>query len=344
MTEHEKKITSAVEKVMPAVASIAIAKEVQDTTKDLPLEFFRLPHYQEFLEHEIEHAPKDDKGRIKVGGGSGFFVSPEGLMLTNRHVVAEAHASYTVTVGEKKYEAMVVARDPINDVAILKVKPDGGKMQCIALAETKHLKLGQSVIAVGNALGEFQNTVSTGVVSGLSRFISAQSDVMGRQERLRGLVQTDAAINPGNSGGPLINLDGEAIGINVAVVFGAQNIGFAIPINVVKEALDNFNKTGGFSRPYLGVSYIIVTRRMALANEIPQGAYVESVVEGGAAQKAGVKEDDIITKIDGEKINEDNTLAKAIANNKVGQQIKLTVWRDEKEVDLTATLGETPEE
>src|SRR3989344_1451452 len=244
MTEHERKITEAAQKVLPAVVSITIAKDIKDITRDLPLEFFSLPHYQEFLEHEIEHAPKDDQGRIKVGGGSGFFVSGNGLILTNRHVVMDQYATYTVAAsGDKKYEALVQAKDPINDVAILKIK-SGDKVPAIKMGSTGNIKLGQTVIAVGNALGEFQNTVSTGVVSGLSRFISASSDMMGHQERLRGLIQTDAAINPGNSGGPLVNLDGEAIGINVAVVFGAQNIGFAIPIEKAEKDLEEIKKYG----------------------------------------------------------------------------------------------------
>src|SRR3989344_4333530 len=239
MTDHEKKITAAVDKVLAAVVSITISKEVKDIAKDLPLEFFKLPHYEEFLQHEIDHAPKDEKGRIKVGGGSGFFISKGGLILTNRHVVIDANASYSIVGNNKKYEAIVLARDPINDVAILKItKPDSKPIPFIKMGDTKNIRLGQSVIAVGNALGEFQNTVSVGVVSGLSRFISASADMMGNQERLRGLIQTDAAINPGNSGGPLVNLEGEAIGINVAVIFGAQNIGFAIPIEKAEKEFD----------------------------------------------------------------------------------------------------------
>ncbi len=350
MTEHEKKITGAVERAMPAVASIAIAKEVQDITRDLPLEFFRLPHYQEFLEHEIDHAPKDDKGRIKVGGGSGFFVSEDGLMLTNRHVVSEAHATYTVSVGEEKYEAMVVARDPINDVAILKVKPDGGKMPYLTLAETKHLKLGQSVIAVGNALGEFQNTVSTGVVSGLSRFIAASSDMLGHQERLRGLIQTDAAINPGNSGGPLINLDGEAIGINVAVVFGAQNIGFAIPIERAKRDLDEIKRYGRIRHPYLGVRYLLLNKFLKDRFRLPidHGALIVNegvpgdfaVIPHSPAEKAGLKEFDVITHCDGKEITEHETLEDLLSTHEIGDTVELGIFRKGKGESLEISLEE----
>ncbi len=350
MTEHEEKITQAVEKAMPAVASITIAKEVEDIARDLPLEFFRLPHYQEFLEHEIDHAPKDDKGRIKVGGGSGFFVSPDGLLLTNRHVVSEAHAVYTVVAGEKRYEAMVVARDPINDVAVLKVKPDGGKVPCLKLAETKNLKLGQSVIAVGNALGEFQNTVSTGVVSGLSRFISAASDSLGRQERLRGLIQTDAAINPGNSGGPLVNLDGEAVGINVAVVFGAQNIGFAIPIERARRDLDEIKEFGRIRRPYIGVRYLLLNKFLRDRFRLPveRGALIINegipgdfaVVPHSPADKAGLKEFDVITHCDGKEITERETLEDLLASHEIGDRVELGILRKGKGESVEITLEE----
>ncbi|OGF65937.1 hypothetical protein A3I27_01720 [Candidatus Giovannonibacteria bacterium RIFCSPLOWO2_02_FULL_43_11b] len=351
MTEHETKITEAVGKVLPAVVSITIAKEVKDITKDLPLEFFRLPHYQEFLEHEIQHAQKDDKGRIKIGGGSGFFISEDGIILTNRHVVQDKHATYDIgTSDNKNFEAEVVARDPINDVAILKVKNLEGKIPFIKIGATKGLVLGQSMIAVGNALGEFQNTVSTGVVSGLSRFISAASDVMGHQERLRGLIQTDAAINPGNSGGPLVNLDGEAIGINVAVVFGAQNIGFAIPIERAKRDLEEVKKFGRIRRPFLGVRYMLLNKflRDRFSLPIDHGALVinegipgdMSVIPDSPAAKAGLKEFDVITHCDGKEITDKETLEDMLSPHEIGDKIELKIFRQGKEEFLKLSLEE----
>lgn len=361
MTEHEKKIMEAVDKVLPAVVSITITKDVKDITKDLPLEFFRLPHYQEFLEHEIEHAPKDEDGRIKIGGGSGFFVSEDGLVLTNRHVVLDANAKYNVLAdGDKKYEAVVLARDPINDVAILKISsnvpgPLGlsvskEKIPYIKLGETTRLRLGQTVIAVGNALGEFQNTVSTGVVSGLSRFISASSDMMGRQERLRGLIQTDAAINPGNSGGPLVNLEGEAIGINVAVIFGAQNIGFTIPIERAKKDLDEIKKFGRIRRPYLGIRYMLLNKFLKDRFELPidHGALIinegvpgdAAVIPNSPAAASGLKEFDVVTHCDGKEISDKETLEDMLAGREIGDEIKLKIFREGKESEAKVRLGE----
>lgn len=350
MTEHEKKITEAVGKVLPAVVSITIAKEINDITKDLPLEFFRLPHYQEFLEHEIEHAPKDEKGRIKVGGGSGFFISEDGLILTNRHVVMDKHASYSIGAQDDKiYEAEVSARDPINDVAILKLKTKE-RVTFIKIGETKGLKLGQSVIAVGNALGEFKNTVSTGVISGLSRFISAAADMMGHQERLRGLIQTDAAINPGNSGGPLVNLEGEAIGINVAVVFGAQNIGFAIPIEKAKRDLEEIKNFGRIRRPYLGVRYLLLNKFLRDRFNLPidHGALVINegvpgdlaVVPNSPAEKAGLKEFDVIVTLDGKEISDKETLEDMLAQKEIGDEVGLKIFRKGKEETLSLKLEE----
>ncbi len=218
-------------------------------------------------------------------------------------------------------------------------------MKPVEMGDSANLKVGQLVVAMGTPLGEFRGSATKGIISGLGRGVEAGSPLEGFVERLDNVIQTDAAINPGNSGGPLINSSAQVIGVNTAIASGAENIGFAIPINVVKDALLEFNKTGGFSRPYLGVSYRMVTKQLAIINEIPQGAFVVEVIEQSASDKAGVKTEDIITKIDGEKIADDNGgLAKIISSKKVGQQVKLIVWRNEKEIELTATLGETPAE
>ena len=351
MTDHEKKITAAVDRVLAAVVSITISKEVKDIAKDLPLEFFKLPHYEEFLQHEIDHAPKDEKGRIKVGGGSGFFISKGGLILTNRHVVIDANASYSIVGNNKKYEAIVLARDPINDVAILKItKPDSKPIPFIKMGDTKNIRLGQSVIAVGNALGEFQNTVSVGVVSGLSRFISASADMMGNQERLRGLIQTDAAINPGNSGGPLVNLEGEAIGINVAVIFGAQNIGFAIPIEKAEKDLEEIKKYGRIRRPFLGVRYMLLNKFLKDKFSLPidHGALVINegipgdlaVIPHSPADKSGLKEFDVITDCDEKEISDKETLEDMLGLHEIGDEIVLQIFRKGKKSKVKIKLGE----
>jgi S1-C subfamily serine protease len=212
------------------------------------------------------------------------------------------------------------------------------------MGDSDKLKVGQFVIAIGTALGEFKNTVTTGVISGLGRGITAGSPFEGYVERLDNVIQTDAAINPGNSGGPLLNSDGQVIGINVAIAAAGENIGFAIPINVIKEAIKIFEETGRFARPFLGVRYRMISREIALLNEVPQGAYIVEVVEGSAADKAGIKAGDILTKMDGQRILEETGgLAKLINQKKVGEKVKLTVWRDGEELELTTTLEEFSE-
>lgn len=328
IVSEESVVIDIVEKLSPSVVTVGIEQ--------------RIIEFDPFDPFGILKKPRNQGTPEEQDIGSGFIVSSDGLIVTNKHVVSSQGKYKVITSDGQKYDVVKIYRDPANDIAVLQINASG--LKPVEMGNSGRLKVGQLVVAMGTPLGEFRGSVTKGIISGLGRGISAGSPFEGFAERLDNVVQTDAAINPGNSGGPLINSSAQVIGINTAIASGAENIGFAIPINVVKEALDNFNKTGGFSRPYLGVSYILVTRRMALANEIPEGAYVESVVEEGAAQKAGVKTDDIITKIDGEKINEQNTLAKLIASKKVGQQITLTVWRDGKELELTATLGETPEE
>lgn len=263
--------------------------------------------------------------------GTGFIVSADGLIVTNKHVVSVAGASYKViTKDGKEYPVTQISRDPSNDIAVVKIDPAvaGQVLKPVELGDSSNLKVGQFVIAIGTALGEFRHTVTTGVVSGLGRGITAGSAYQGFVERLDDVIQTDAAINPGNSGGPLLNSAGQVIGINVAVAQGAQNIGFAIPVNVVKDALNQFKATGKFaSKAYLGVQYQMLDQKTAVLNKIPQGAYVIEVVAGSPADAAGVKADDIITKIDGKDLNEKNSLADVIKNKKVGDTITLEIFR-----------------
>ncbi len=278
--------------------------------------------------------------------GSGFVIDKDGLILTNKHVVADTAGKYQViTSKDKKYTVQKIYRDPLNDVALLKVEPSqnsGDKLEPIALGDSSNLQVGQYVIAIGTALGEFRNTVTTGVVSGLGRGITAGSPFEGSAERLDNVIQTDAAINPGNSGGPLLNSSGQVIGVNTAVSSSGQNIGFAIPINALKDSLSNFNQTGKFERPYLGIAYKLISKDLAILNDLPEGAYVQQVIDGSSADKAGIKQGDIIMKLDGNKIDEKTSLSTIIAKKKVGDIITITLFRDGKTQDVKAILETTP--
>ena len=212
------------------------------------------------------------------------------------------------------------------------------------LGDSSKIKVGQTAIAIGNALGRFTNTVTTGVISGLGRKVTAGDPFGGSLESLDNLIQTDAAINPGNSGGPLLNSAGQVIGVNVATTEGAQNIGFAIPINSVKAIVDEFVTKGTVSRPFLGIRYRFISRDVAILNEVPQGAYIQEIVADSPAEKSGLKEGDIITKINGESVDSENKVGDLIAKSKIGDILDLEIWRDGETKKLTANLEELPSE
>ncbi len=265
--------------------------------------------------------------------GTGFVVEGN-LIVTNKHVVSDLSAEYKVIDNQdQEHEVAQIYRDPTLDLAILQVKDF--KASALFLGDSDKVRVGESVIAIGTALGQFRHTVTTGVVSGVGRSITAAG--AGHYEDLQNMLQTDAAINPGNSGGPLINASGEVIGVNVATA-AADNISFAIPINVVKSAIENFNETGQFDRPMLGVSYTIISEQAALLNEVPQGAYVIEILEGSTAQEAGVQVQDIIVEFDGQKITESQDLAQLINKYKVGSKVSIRVWRSGKFNNISATL------
>ncbi len=211
------------------------------------------------------------------------------------------------------------------------------------MGDSSNLQVGQFAIAIGTALGAFKNTVTTGVISGLGRGITAGGQFQGDVEQLDNVIQTDAAINPGNSGGPLLNSSEQVIGVNTAIAQNGQNVGFALPINVIKNSLKNFNETGQFNRPYLGVVYKIISRDFAILNNIVEGAYVQKVVSGSPADKAGIQKGDIISKIDGVRIQEGKEeLAKIISEKKVGDAVTITILRDDRSIDIKVTLETTP--
>lgn len=275
----------------------------------------------------------------QVDIGSGFIVDSAGLVVTNKHVVQTGSPSdYKVVLSDNsEHQVEKIWRDPSNDLAILKI--DGSNYQPVELGDSNNLKVGNFVVAIGTALGEFRHTVTTGVVSGLGRGITA-GDGMGQfAEKLDNVIQTDAAINPGNSGGPLINSAGQVIGVNVAVSQSANNIGFALPINVVKDSLTNFNQTGQFDRAFFGVQYQMITKDQGILNNIPAGAYVRQVVAGSSAESAGIKVGDVITKFDGKRVaDQENGLSALVSTKKIGDKVEVEVWRDEKTEKVTVEL------
>ncbi len=326
--------------VCPAVITIVISKDLPKVEG-----FYLLPFGDQQL---VMPKIKNGKEKTKIGGGSGFVASPDGYVLTSNHVVGEKEADYTVILEPtKKYPAKVISRDPINDVAILRI--NAKDLPCLELGDSDKIELGEEVVAVGNALGEFHDTVSAGIISGMSRAITAFSGFAEGTAQLRGLIQTDAAINPGNSGGPLVNMEGKVIGINTAMVMGAQNIGFAIPINYAKKDLEEIKKYGKIKRPFLGVRYIVLNQEIAKVHKLPvnYGALVvrealgeEAVVKESTAGKAGLKEYDIILEINGEKITEKNPLANALQKFKIGEEVSLKVLREGKETIFKVKLEE----
>ncbi len=327
--------------------SITISKSLEDLEKELPIEMF--PFFPFGVpELRIPEEKIDSRGMVQIGGGSGFIIDPDGIILTNKHVIADSDAEYAIiTSDNQKYKAQILARDPIDDVAIVKI--DAKNLPFVELGDSSGVELGQTVIAIGNALGIFQNTVSVGVISGLSRSIAAKADPKSPVQELRGLIQTDAAINPGNSGGPLVDLDGKAIGINAAIVFGAQNIGFAIPINAADRDLADLKKYGRIRRPLLGVRYISIDENLKEKMKLPvdygalvagKGPHHEGIVPGTPADKAGLKEKDIILECNGEKLTPQKTIQDFLTELGAGDILKMKVLRGGEKLDIEIKLAE----
>lgn len=326
---HEESVVSdVVEKVAPSVVTVSIStvQSVPGSLGVIPFDPFGFFGNEPLEERQIEEDI-----------GTGFVVDESGLIVTNKHVVSDVDAEYRiVTDTNEVYEVANIYRDPVNDLAILKVNAN---LPAIELGDSSNLKVGQLAIAIGTALGEFRQTVTSGVISGLGRGITAGSPYEGFVERIDDVIQTDAAINPGNSGGPLLNSLGQVIGVNVAVAQSGQNIGFAIPINVVKESLTNFRQTGEFDRPFLGVRYYKISKQSALVNEVPQGIYITEVIAGSSADNAGILQGDIILSFDGTRLDESaRELAQVINSKKIGDVVDVVVWRDGEEVNLKVTL------
>jgi serine protease Do len=331
-------IVDMVEQTTPSVVSIIAKKDV--------------PQYRQLFNTPYGLFYQDPSGPVekqKVGGGTGFFMTSDGMIVTNRHVVADVNADYSVITSEdKEYQAQILAVDDTLDFAVLKItQKENESFVAANLGNSDNIKIGQTVVAIGNSLGEFSHSGSRGIISGMKRDIVAGGG-MGGTEQLTGIIQTDAAINPGNSGGPLIDLTGKVIGINTAVAQGAENIGFAIPINQVSRLIEEVKRTGTISHPFMGVRYIEITPEIAKELNMPyengviivkgQNLTELAVLPDSPADKAGLVENDVILQIDGKDITQDNTLAQEISKRIAGDTVTLKVWRNGEVVDVTMIL------
>lgn len=315
-------IIDVADKTSPAVVSIVVTQEIEN--------FFN--------------------GRTtnrQVGSGSGFIVSTDGLIVTNRHVVDEEDASYTVILNDgQSFQAEILARDTLLDIAFIQI--DANDLPFLEFGSSENIQVGQSVVAIGNALGEFSNSVSSGIISGLGRDIIASSGDGFDGERIANVIQTDASINPGNSGGPLLDLDGNVIGVNVAVARDAENISFAIPVDDVRDLLERFSEEGEIARPILGVRYNMLNEisQEGLDLSVSDGAYIPigddgipSIIPNSPAANAGLSEGDVIVAVDGVPLNQDNTLIQAIQSKRVGDEVEITINRVGDEFTVNVTLA-----
>lgn len=340
---HTSPVVKTVKKSLPSVVSIVMEKHLDNLLSPF---------------HDLGEGYTNNKRKpVKVGGGTGFIINKDGTILTNRHVVEDRKADYVVVLQSgRKLKPKILAKDPIHDIAILQINPGESlekALPALKLGDSSDVELGEDIIAIGNALGLFNNTVSTGIISGLSREIQAKSEISQETTKLRGLIQIDAAINPGNSGGPLINLEGEVVGINAAMVFGAENIGFALPINNAKKALEELKKYGRIRQPYLGLRYLPISQalqeqfglpvaRGALVISeptIPQG-FRQAVIPRSPAAKAGVKEADIILAINNQEITNEKTIDDILSDYDIGQKLDIKILRGKEKKILKTKLGE----
>ena len=356
VVSEQSQVIEVIKKASPAVVSIVASAEVPTFETYYQNPFGDLPDgFGDFFNFRVPQRRQNGTEEVRIGAGTGFLVSADGYIVTNGHVVSSKDAKYVVYLnGEdskgEKIEAKVLARDPNTDLAILKI--DRNNLPHLEFSDSSKLQVGQTAITIGYALGEFDNTVSKGVVSGLSRSITAGGGFGSKSEKLKNLIQTDAAVNPGNSGGPMLDIEGNVIGVNVAMA-NAENIGFAIPGNEAKRAFEEVKTSGKIAKikkAFLGVRYVTLDEEIQKKNNLPYdyGALIVrgekmtdlAVVPGSPADKAGLMENDIILEVNGRKINSRNTLADLIEKYKGNDKIKLKVYHKGKVKDVELTLGE----
>lgn len=332
ISREDMPVVDVVKNANPAVVSVIVRKNVLQRENG-PQSLFEL-----FFGSEVDIGEESRE----VGGGSGFFVSSDGYIVTNKHVIDDTDANYAVFTNDgSEYQARVVALDPFFDIGILKV--DGNNtFPYLRFADSDSILPGERVIAIGNALGEFRNTVSVGVVSGVSRSIVA-GDLSGKREALENVIQTDAAINVGNSGGPLLDLSGAVIGVNVATALGSENIGFALPANVVAPIVLSVTNDGEIVYPYIGIQYVeinpLLQRRLGLP--VSRGLLLQSqeaVIPNSPAERAGLLPGDIVTHMNGIEVNDENRLGTLVRKKEIGDSIELTIRRGNTERIVSLVL------
>lgn len=333
ISEEEQRI-AVIAKDSPAVVSILVQK--QETIQPPP---------------DASGQPQAPQtGLVEIGRGTGFLVGANGLIITNRHVAGDRAAAYTVFLSDDRtFKATIMDIDPVNDLAILKIDATG--LPYLTLETNDNLRIGQTTIAIGNALGKYANTVTRGILSGLDRNLDATDGLTGTSEDLEELLQTDAAINAGNSGGPLLNLSGNVIGVNTAVESGAQGLGFAIPVSEVRKILASYGQFGSIARPRFGVRYLQITPELVQERSLAYdyGALVDSgdpgteaVLPDSPAAKAGLHDGDIILEVNGKKLDDKYTLSKAIQSLNVGDVVTMQVARGTSLLTLSAQLDAFP--
>ncbi|MDD3474477.1 MAG: trypsin-like peptidase domain-containing protein [Candidatus Dojkabacteria bacterium] len=313
VTKEESSIIDVVDDATKSVVSIAVTQ----------------------MSFSQEEGVVDESSNI----GTGFIVDSSGIIVTNQHVVSDTDEDYKVITSDgQEYEVLDIQRDDNNDIAVLKIDATG--LTPLTLGNSDAIVVGQTVIAIGTPLGEYVGSVTSGIISGLDRDVTASTDWFGTSSKTyENVIQTDAAVNPGNSGGPLLNTSGEVIGINFATTSGADNISFALPINIVKTRIDEYITYGKFIKPYLGVSYQMISEYQAMYyNNVVAGALIVRVDPYGPAYDAGIERGDIIIEFDGEAV--ESSLSTLISNHKVGDEIELKVWNDGDERSVTVILVE----
>lgn len=345
VTNQQEAVIDVADKASNSVVSIIVSQHLSDIQN---LQYNPFLRYFGLQQEENDSDVESDILQ-EVSAGTGFIISEDGMIITNRHVVEEENAEYTVVLNDNtRYTATVLARDTLLDIAFIKI--DADNLQPLDFGDSSSIKVGQTVVAIGNALGEFSNTVSSGIVSGLGRTITATDKLGGSAEQLYNVIQTDASINSGNSGGPLLDLNGNVVGVNVAVASNANGIGFAIPSNVVVDLLSRLEEDGKIVRPKLGVRFRMIDSTVKSQNNLTvdtgallvKGSQADepAVTVGSAAEKAGLKEGDIILSINGEALTENNPLNVVIQGYKVGDEVTLSVIRNGEEIELKAILQE----